>query len=336
MNVSQIIRKARLNADAIRVDRSISPLWTDEEMVDLVNTVLDHMTPHLRMTHRQFHQSRILSTDDPLSILGQQYDPESLHITNGQAFYILPPDFVDVVRITPIITSANPQIAAVRFIPREINDPMFIEADLQSQQLRDTGGLIGRTGFMYDMVGIRTLRLSPTPVMDFDVEFVYTSRKQPLNNMTTGTVTVQTDGVTVKGYGEEGQDFTKISLPAELLLGESGTSRDPADPVTSDVNLVYPTVDTIVNATTLTLVSPVARVTSASYILSSVPPILEQHHRWMASMVTDLMLRKVSSQLATERMNLTLAQWTGTVLPDLSHPRQQQEPVYTTPYDPGL
>lgn len=335
MNVWQIVKKARLNADAIRFDKSVTSLWSDEEMIDLVNEVADHMAPHLRMSMRQYHHVRMLSTDNVTKILGQSYDPHALHLSDGAQFVTLPPDFVEVVRITPIVTSANPQVASVRFIPRDVNDPLFIEADIQAQQVQDTGGIVGRTGFMYDLVGPRTLRISPTVhLSDLDVELLYIAKKTPLVVLRAGTISIS-DNQVLGMEDSDDQDFTLVGLPCEVIPGVTGTEDKPSPEPEVDVNKVYPTVQTIHGPSKMTLAASTPNVTWAGYVLASVPTIPEEHHRWMASMVTDLMLRKVSSQLATERMNLTMAQWQGTVQPDLARPRQSQEPTYTAPYDAG-
>lgn len=325
MNVAQIIKSARLKSDAIRVDRTISPLWTDEELVDLANEVTDHMAPHLRMTHRHYHQTRMLSTDASLTILGQTFDPTTMHLISGTQFVTLPPDCVEVLRLTPIVNSSSPENSIVRFIPRDIADPAYIEADIEGQQLQVNGAGLGRFGYFYDIVGQRTLRFAPIITTTIDVELLYVARKQAMALHSTGTVNVTTTAVT--GLAQSGQDFTLVPLPCEFIVG---TTEAP-DP---DPSRIYPAVSSIASATSLTLSSSGGTAAYAKYMLASVPVVPEQHHRWMASMVADLMLRKVSAQLASERLNLTLAKWQGTVLPDLTHPRQSQEPVMTVPFLP--
>jgi hypothetical protein len=332
MNVSQIIAKARTDSDAVRLDGTISPLWKDPEMLDLANEVLDMMAPSLRLTRRHYYQKRVLSTDAASTILGRSYNPASLHISAGTRLLTLPPDFAgEVLRITPIVTANDFQSSSIRFKPRDIADPAFVESDMLDVDGSGTGQ---NTAFFYDLVDTQTLRITPVGANHLDIEVLYVARKPAMYVMDLGTINIS--GATVTGLAEAGQDFTLVPLPAELIVGTSGTSETPAAPPVVDTNRQYTGVLTIGGASALTTSVSLPAGSYASYKLSSVPPIPDVHHRWMSNMVGDLMLRKISPQLAKERAEMTLAKWRETVLPDLSAPRQSQEPVYTIPYIPDL
>jgi len=341
MNISQIIKKARVDADAIRLDQTVSPLWNDLELVDLANEVIDSViAPQLRLTRRHQYVRRMLSSDPPVTIFGQVFDPSGLRITTGRQHLVLPPDFIEIVRITPLTTNANTETAAIRFKPRDVADPAFIESDMADQV---NPGTISTNDFFYDILGgygatdipgggfgNALLRITPLGANTVDIELLYVARQPSVYLMQIGTVA--TSNITVSGDGATGQDFTLVPLPAEIII-----SMTPSTPVTVDTNLQYLPVQTISGSTSLTVVSPtVLSGAGLFYQLASVPPVPLVHHRWIANMVTDLMVRKISPQLARERLDVTTAHWREQVLPDLSAPRQSQEPVYTVPFIPDL
>jgi hypothetical protein len=332
MNISQIIRKARIAADAIRIDATVSPLWGDEEMVDLVNEVADKMTAKLRLAGRHWLQKRMTSRDVTQTILGRLYNPINLQLSPNGFQLQLPPDCIEVLRITPVVDITNPGTQNVRFWPRDITDPTFIAADIGGQQFSNQIIPYGQSVFFYDLVGPLTIRFSPMATSTLDIELLYAARTSVLAEMKVGTVKVAT-GTTVTGFAQAGQDFQRVQGSAEFILGSTVSGQNPTlTPPTVDINRDYPPVSSINSATVLTLQDTMVDVAESTYILSSVPNVPPQHHRWMAMLVCDLMLRKVSITLALERFKATLQDWMETVQPDLNRARQSQEPTYTVPF----
>jgi hypothetical protein len=340
MNVSQIIRKARVDADAIRLDTTVSPLWNDLELVDLANEVVDTVIgPQLRLTRRHRYARRMLSTDSSVTIFGQTYNPISLRVVAGTQFLILPPDFTEMIRLTPLVTSGSNTVnAAIRFKPRDIADPSFIESDMADQV---NPGSISTNDFFYDIVGEfgatdvpgggfgnSVIKLTPIGAQTIDTELWYVARQPSVYLSQAGTVSMDSTGLVVTGTGT---GFTTVPLPAEFMLGTATAVLD------ADTNLQYPPVSSVASATSLTLATAVTvNVANYKYQLASVPPVPSIHHRWIATMITDLMVRKISPQMAQARLAATKALWLETVLPDLSAPRQSQEPVYTVPFIPDI
>lgn len=325
MNTAQIIKRARVLADAIRMDKKVSPLWGEEEMLDLCNEVNDKMQVKLRLAGKNYTTKRMLSTDAPQTILGRSYNPVNLRLVPNSFTLQLPPDCIEVTRLTPKVDPTNPAAVNVRFWPRDVNDPTFIAADLGGQTLQNQVIPFGQQVFYYDLVGPLTLRFSPLATMTLDVELLYVSRSSILTQTTSGRITVA--GTSISGVA--GTTFTAVNSGlSELVIGDVGD-------VVPDVNLNldYPPVSSINSDTSITMQDAQTAATGEhKYILAAVPNVPPQHHRWFAQLVSDLMLRKVSIQLAQQRYAATLQAWNEDVQPDIARARQSQEPTYTVPF----
>lgn len=325
MNLDQIIRRADFIANAIRASGTVSSLWTTEEKVDLANEVYEMIQPTLRLARRHYFARRMVSTDSSTTILRQTYAPSSLGLVVDTRLYTLPPDFVEVIRLSPRISTTDLTNQAVRFIPRDVATPEFIDRDL-------AGGLSGTQfagHYVFDIQGSRTLRIAPAARAAMDVELVYVAQRTPLQRYTTATCSVS--GTTLTGSGTT---FTDFSLgQAEVILAASGSGTAP----TPDLNTLYPTVSSVDSATQITLVGPTpgTRAAGTAYILSSVPEIPLVHHRWMASFVAILMQRKISFAVAEAMLREKLAEWEKIVVPNLVAPSQSMDAVETSGFDPG-
>lgn len=329
MNTAQIIKRARVLADAIRIDKSVSPLWGNEEMLDLCNEVNDKMQVKLRLAGRHFLQRRMLSTDAPQVILGRNYNPVNLRLVPNAFTLQLPPDCIEVLRLTPKVDPTNASAVNVRFWPRDITDPTFIASDLQGQMLVNQIIPFGQTVYLYDLVGPLTLRFSPMAVTTLDTELLYAARSSVLTQSSAGRITI--NGTSIAGVG--GTDFTAINGSAELVVGAAVSGNGAVTAPNVDLNTDYPPVSSINSDTSLTMSDAFPAMPGEySYILAGVPNVPPQHHRWFAQLVSDLMLRKVSIQLAQQRFAATLQAWAEDVQPDIARARQTQEPVYTVPY----
>ena len=102
MNASQLVRKARLEVDAIRTGGTVSGLWTDEEVLDAVNTAVDTAYSLLRLADSEIVTKSVRSTDASTDLISETYAPSSLAIVSGTSDYTLPPDLVALVALIPV------------------------------------------------------------------------------------------------------------------------------------------------------------------------------------------------------------------------------------------
>lgn len=326
MNIDQIIRRADFIVDAIRASGTVSSLWTSEEKVDLVNEVYELMQPTLRLARRHYFARRMLSTDSSTTILRQTYAPSSLALVADTRTYTLPPDFVEVIRLSPLISATDLTNQGVRFAHKDVASSHFQDRDL-------AGGLSGTQfagHYLFDIQGDRTLRISPAAKAAMSIELVYVAQRPPLYRTTTGTVSVTS--VTVTGVSTVFSDAALQMGDMELILGTSGSATVP----TPSVQTSYPRVVSLDSTTQLTLVGPTPGTYAAGtgFILSAVPQIPVVHHRWMASMVAVLMQRKVNFPVAEAMLREKFAEWEKFVQPNLVAPQQSQDPEETPAFEP--
>jgi hypothetical protein len=239
--------------------------------------------------------------------------------------YTLPPDFVEVIRLSPRISTTDLTNQGIRFVHRDVATPEFIDRDL-------AGGLSGTQSaghYLFDIQGERTLRIAPAARTAMEVELVYVAQRSPLQRYITGTCSVAT--TTLTGSGTTFTDF--VLGTAEVILAASGTGTAP----TSDLNVVYPRVSSIDSATQMTLVGPTpgTRVAGTAYILSAVPEIPVVHHRWLASFTAILMQRKVNFAVAEAMLREKFAEWEKFIQPNLVAPQQSMNAEETELFDPS-
>lgn len=319
------MRKADFLADAIRASGTVSSLWIAEEKVDLVNEVYELIQPTLRLARRHYFARRMLSNEASTTILRQTYAPSSLTLVADTRLYTMPPDFIEVIRLSPRITTTDLTNQGVRFVHRDVGAPEFQDRDLEG------GGSTTSFGgsYLFDLQGDRTLRLSPAARAALDIELVYAAQRPPLYRSVAGTVAVT--GTAVTGVSTTFADDLQMGY-AELILGTSGVGTVP----TPSLQRSYPVVSTIDSNTAITLVGPTPGTFAAGtgYILSAVPQIPVVHHRWMASMVGVLMHRKVNFAAAEAMLREKFAEWEKFVQPNLTAPQQSQDPEETEGFNP--
>lgn len=326
MNLDQIIRKADFLADTIRASGTVSSLWTTEEKVDLVNEVYELIQPTLRLSRKHYFARRMLSSDSSTTILRQTYAPSSLALVADTRLYTLPPDFVEVIRLSPLISTTDTTNQGVRFVHRDVGAPEFQDRDLAG----GTGGTQSAGHYLFDVQGDRTLRISPAARAALGVELVYAAQRPPLYRTVTGTVSVST--LTVTGVSTVFSDAALQLGDMELILGTSGSATVP----TPSLQTSYPRVASLDSTTQLTLVGPTPGTYAAGtgFILSAVPQIPVVHHRWMAALTAVLMHRKVNFPVAEAMLREKFAEWEKFVQPNLTAPQQSQDAEDTIGYDP--
>ena len=157
MNLDQLIRRADFLADAIRASGTVSTIWTAEEKVDLANEVYELVQPTLRLANRHYFARRMVSTDSSTTILRQTYAPSSLALVADTRTYTLPPDFIEIIRLSPRISTTDLVNQGTRFLYRGVESPEFIDRDL-------AGGLSGTQfagHYLFTVQDRRTLRIAP-------------------------------------------------------------------------------------------------------------------------------------------------------------------------------
>jgi len=325
VNLDQLIRRADFIADSIRASGTVSALWTTEEKVDLANEVYELVQPTLRLARRHYFARRMVSTDVSTTILRQTYAPSSLALVADTRTYTLPPDFIELIRLSPRISTTDTVNQGVRFTHRDVAAPEFVDRDLM-------GGLSGTQnlgGYLFSVQEDRTVRISPAARAALEVELVYVAQRPPLFRSTAGTVSVS--GTAVTGVSTTFSDDI-IMGRAELILGTSGVGTAP----TPNVARVYPVVSTVDSNTALTLVGPTPGTYAAGtgMIVSSVPMLPLVHHRWLASLVAILMQRKINFALAEAMLREKFAEWEKFVMPNLTAPQQSQDAEDTQGFEP--
>ena len=293
--------------------------------MDLANEVYDLIQPTLRLARKHFFARRMISTDASTTILRQTYTPSSLGLVADTRTYTLPPDFIELIRLSPRISTTDTVNQGVRFVHRDVATPEFVDRDL-------AGGLSGTQSaghYLFDIQGPRTLRISPAARAALDMELVYAAQRPPLFRSTAGTVAVSALAVT--GVSTTFSDDVLMGQ-AELLLGTSGSATVP----TPSLSRSYPVVSTLDSNTALTLVGPTPGTYAAGtgYILSAVPELPVVHHRWLASLMAILMQRKVNFAVAEAMLREKFSEWKEFVQPNLVAPQQSQDPEDTPGFDP--
>ena len=311
----------------MRAGGTVSSLWVTEEKVDLVNEVYEMLQPTLRLARRHYFARRMVSTDASTTILRQTYAPSSLTLVADTRTYTLPPDFIEVIRLSPRISTTDLTNQGVRFVHHDVASPEYIDRDLAGTLSSAQGG----GHYLFDIQGDRTLRLSPAARAAMEVELVYVAQRPGLFRTETGTVAVS--GTTVTGVGTTFNNSAFQLGAMEVILGTSGSATVP----TPSLETAYPVVSTLDSATQITLVGPTPGTYAAGtgYILSSVPQIPVVHHRWMAALVGVLMHRKVNYAVAEAMLKTKFAEWERFVLPNLVAPQQSQDAEETETFDPG-
>lgn len=317
MNVLQIMRQANFEVDTIRSGNVLSGMWTVEEQLQAVNTSLDRTARLLRLSGSEILTKSMKSTDAGTDLISEVYSPTaSLRITANVDEYILPPDFVSVASIRPLVTT--PGFEGVRFRPSSYSDDSW--NDLNTIPSADLGSTAYfGASYSYIIQGRRTMKISPTPKDTFDIELNYHYRPAKQRYYSTGTIQRVNGFVGVTGTGTQWITYG-LRTPSELIAGAVHT------PATVTMDEYYPTNIFFTTDTTLNLAkaSTVTDGVGIPYTIAMVPQLPEEHHSWLAQLAAAMMLRKVDVDLSM-KMQVDLAkELLEAVLPEVTL-RQMQE-----------
>jgi hypothetical protein len=318
MNLSQVVRKARFEVDAIRASGVTSALWSDEECIDAANTAMDQAARMLRLADSKILTKSVKSTDTSTDYGSEVYSPSVLAMAADTVDYTLPPDFVRIDSIIPLTTDYE----GIRFYPASLAQKGW--TDQSTLTVDDTSTITGSESiFFYTVIGSRTLRVRPIMSAAFDIEIMYQYRPPRLQNYSTGSITLASASTELHGIGTS---------------WVTGGLRNPADVVTTSASLVslssaYPRIASFTNDTTAVLSRawPLENLASSVYHISMIPQLPEEHHGWLAQVTAAIMLRKVSPELSTAALAALEKQLTSEVQPEVTI-RQVQESLVVDEY----
>lgn len=327
MNIVQVIRKARLGCDAILPSGQPSTLWQDDELVDLVTEANDDLNLALRLVRKKWGVQTVLSTTPAFSRDGELYDPTvQLNPASGATSVLLPPDFGEITRI--LCTS----VTTVRFVPADFESQYTVDMEQGARNQDGTftslNSSVGMT-YYYDIIGDRTLYLTPPLAGALALQIDYTPMKRPLFWTNTGTVTITQGSKAIAGAGTawvtEGIYAGNADQRAELLVGVTSLS-DQSIRLDRD----YPTVATLTDNGNAILTStwPYLSIAASPFILAMVPTLPRVYHRWIARVVATLMLSKINPDLSEKYAAGVMRRFDAAIRPTAGV-RQIQESTVT-------
>ena len=242
---------------------STDTFWSDGEIDTYLNLAQDELYKVIRRARADYFTRILQTTDAPLMILGQLFDPSMLRWIATVGNYQLPPDFVRTKIITDLSTDR------IRLIACDMSKSEF------KILMNQDGGSTARE-YLYDILGIRTIMFRPIPQEVRDFEFVYEKRLPRLRDWTTGAVSVTMDNTTAT-FSAAAMVESKVSVGSELLVGTSTTLQVTADPTDT-----YPVIKSIDSPTQVTLEAPYQGTTVVDFAFR-VSPISEvpEHHHYM-------------------------------------------------------
>lgn len=263
MNLAQIRTAVRdiISAGAgMNTDIAPDVFWSNAEIDSYINMGQEELYKAIRRARSDYFTRILRSTDAPLLILGQLFDPSTLRWVADQGNYTLPPDFVRMKLMTDLSSER------VRFMASDIAKNEF--KVLMNQE----GGSTARE-YLYDILGIRTLMFRPRPAEVRDLEYIYEKRLVRLRDRTVGTVSVL-NGNTTATFSVSTDIQNRVVVGSELIIGTSSLlpTADPTD--------TYPVIKSINSATQVTLEATYKDpdASNVMFIISPVSEVPEHHH----------------------------------------------------------
>jgi len=242
---------------------SADDFWSSSELGSYINVGRQQVYQIIRRARSDYFTRILRSTDPPLIIRGQTYDPSTLRWVANQGNYLLPPDFVRMKMITDL-TADN-----VRLIGSDIAKNSF------RVLMNQSGGNTARE-FLYDILGVRTIIFRPIPIDARDFEFIYEKNLEVMRDWVTGTVSL-VQGNNTATFSASADIQNRLVPGDELIVGTSSVAQSIPDP-----NAVYPVIKTIDSSTQVTLESPWldTSVSGYAYTVSTVGEI-PTHHQYL-------------------------------------------------------
>lgn len=285
MNISQIVRLASYNADAIKKAGTLAPFVTTAELYAWANEGNRKLEKKLRFLGANYFERIMLSTTAATEkIMGINYVPStSLKLSTSTNTATLPPDFQELRYIKPITSSyETTPMERMSHEKKEFRDA-----------LRDTTARSLGSAMLFDIIGERTFLFVPRLATALDVEIGYIARTKRLFEYEAGTITTTDASTAVVGVGttwSTGAPFDSSYL--DLMVSTTATVP-VADPSLVYDGVTLNRVASIETDTTLTLAAAKVGATSEkAYALASIPTTPEDYHFMMADYVTMKILAK--------------------------------------------
>jgi hypothetical protein len=156
--LAQLTTRVRQHLDEV----AAGGFWSAEHVTAAINAAKDRVYLEVRKASQDYFVVTRASTDGSLTILGETYAASSFAIAPGTRDYTLPPDLVEL-RAIECITADHEQ---TRWSWRDASDPQF----------RSALGNVTPTlpsGFLYTLIGERTLRIAPLSDTALDLRLTY-------------------------------------------------------------------------------------------------------------------------------------------------------------------
>ena len=289
MNVSQIVRLASYNANAIKKAGTLAPHVTAAELTAWADEGNRKLEWKLRETNSSYFEKTLASTSSTAVVYeGVSYTPStSLPLAASTNTLTLPPDFQEM-RTVRVITSGY-------------ESTLLTHLDHTSRDFRtllnDTTDRGQGTTLFWDIYGGRTFTWVPRISSALDITLHYIARTKRLATFSTGTIAITdaTDAVagTSTAWLPPSRYFDTAYL--DIMFGASASATLP----TAEPTLVYDggtlnKVSSITDATNLVLAANKVGTLAAGtgYTLASVPVVPEEYHHIIADYVTMKILAK--------------------------------------------
>jgi hypothetical protein len=326
MNVIQIMRRARQGVDAILPGGYASGQWTDEEVNDLVNEAYEGMLREFRITHKKWGLVTLNTSSASFTRDGETYDPAtSLVLGSSSTLISLPPDFAELVRV--LCTNNR----STRFQPAGIEMDHWIDIEqagyddnTQLPLAGDPAGLV----FYYDILGNRTLKVTPPTFTNFNLAIDYIPMFRPLTYSKVGTVSITNGATAITGvsttFVTDNVFSAASNQAAEIIIGTANEQSNIISVVRD-----YPTVASITSDTAATLNTAwgPASVSSVPFILAMVPVLPREYHRWLSRLTSSLMLSKVNPDTAEKYFGKFMTQFREQINPAIRRRTSQSSQI---------
>ena len=290
MNLDQICMLGAFQANAIKRDGTLSPLYTEPELIAWANDGNLEVEKMIRTLMDDYFSKFLNTSTDTTAqkLAGIDYTPSvTLKIPAYTSQVTLPPNFNSLLSIRTV----TPGYEYMQFEHSDLNARAFQEMLRVPPNYNAPPG--GRV--YYDIIGEQTLYIAPQVTSALDIEIVYVSDTAPLVRYATGTLTIVDAAVAVTGVGTVWKTGTPFDAQhMDLMTGI--TLMTAVNPSWAYDGVNRSRVLSIASDTVLTLASgKVGAVAGVTYILSSVPVIPSEHHNAIADFVTAQMLAKAGN-----------------------------------------
>lgn len=229
LTVEELLTEIRGDLD----ERGAEGVWRNADLITWINAGIVKVSAKLKRVTREDWLTKYLHSDDSAITIGlETYNPGNIQITAGVSTYTLPPDLVEIRQWEP-----KPQAFkdnGYRLIGRDMSNAQFVALSREEST-------ITRRAFLYDLYGLNSVRVVPTPAETFHTTMWYSVAPTRLRASDTISIIPVWAYEAVKLYVRY-RAFKSVSHPdtageialfnEELsTLGHMATPRQSQDPV---------------------------------------------------------------------------------------------------------